>query len=74
MDSRKLEAQQVERLAAVLGRQLRYLNRLCTRMQRLSFPVEDPLATRAIAARNAMQALYAETLTSGQPSWRDRDA
>jgi hypothetical protein len=66
MDSRQLKAEQIDRLAAVLGRQLRYLNRLCTRMQRLSFPEDDRLSKRAIAARNAMQALYAEALTSGE--------
>jgi hypothetical protein len=74
MDSRQLKAEQIQKLAAVLGRQLRYLNRLCVRMQRLSFPVDDPLSQRAIAARNALQSLYAETLTSGQPSWRDSDS
>jgi hypothetical protein len=67
MDSRRLKAEQVERLTAVLARQLRYLNQLCSRMQKLNFPVDDPLAQRAIAARNAMQSLYAEALVCGEP-------
>jgi len=68
MDSRSLKRAQVEQLSAVLGRQLRYLNKLCVRMQRLNFPADDPLAARTIAARNAMQSLYTEALASGPPA------
>ena len=51
-----------------IGRQLRYLNKLCGRMQRMTFPVDDPLSQRATDARNAVQSLYGEVLTSGRVS------
>ena len=58
MDSSHLKPEQVARLQATLGKQLRYLNRLCARMQRLSFPLDDPLCQPAHRARDAMQDLY----------------
>lgn len=36
---------------------LRYLNRLCERMIRLQFPVDDPLQVATVRARAAMQDL-----------------
>jgi len=49
---------QAERLKATLGRHLRFLNRLCGRMQQLQFPLDDPLWQAAAAARNAAQDVY----------------
>ena len=46
------------RLQQTLRRQLQYLNRLCARMQRLGFPLEDPLCHPAQRARDALQDLY----------------
>ncbi len=47
-------------------RQLRYLNRLCGRLQTLRFPLEDPLCREALRARDAVQGLYTAALASGQ--------
>ena len=40
---------------------VRYLNRLCERMIRLGFPVNDPLQVAAVKARAAMQDLLTAT-------------
>lgn len=58
MDSSYLTPVQVERLRAIVGRDLRFLNRLCARMQRLAFPLDDPLCQAASRARDVMQDLY----------------
>lgn len=58
MDSSYLTSEQVERLRAIVGRDLRFLNRLCARMQRLAFPLDDPLCQAATRARDVMQDLY----------------
>jgi len=47
--------EQSERLKEILGRQLRFLNKLVARMQQLQYPLDDPLWVSAIAARNAAQ-------------------
>jgi hypothetical protein len=65
--SSDLKPEQVQALAKSLGRQLRYLNRLCARMQRLRFPTEDPLVQSATAARLALQRLYTEAYSAGRP-------
>lgn len=44
-----------------IGRQLRYLNKLCARMQRLGWPVEDSVCKAASAARDATQDLFTAT-------------
>ena len=46
-------------------RQLRYLNKLCARLQTLRFPLEDPLCREALRARDAVQGLYTAALASG---------
>ena len=66
MTSADLKREQVEALSRTLGRNLRYLNRLCARMQRLRFPIDDPLWQSAAAAREAMQRLYADAHSAGR--------
>lgn len=58
MTSADLTPEQAQRLRLAIARQLRYLNRLCGRLQSLRFPVEDPLCAAALRARNAMQDLH----------------
>jgi hypothetical protein len=57
MTEADLKPEQVERLAAIVGRELRFLNRLCDRMNRLGFPPDDPLFRAAMLARNGMHGL-----------------
>lgn len=47
-----------ERLRGQIARHLRYLNRLCERMNRLGFPPDDPLYVAAERARTAIQGLH----------------
>ena len=56
--SKDLTPEQSERLKQILGRQLRFLNKLVARMQQLQYPLDDPLWVAAIAARNAAQDLH----------------
>ena len=58
MDSHDLRPNQAERLGAQVRPMLRYVNRLCERMIRLQFPVNDPLQLAAVKARAAMQDLH----------------
>jgi hypothetical protein len=58
VDSSHLTPEQVARLKSTAGRSLRYLNRLCERMQRLAFPIDDLLCQAGHRARDAMQDLY----------------
>ena len=53
-----LDPQQAARLTATAARQLRFLNHLCARMNRLGFPPADPLFIAAHKARNALQDLH----------------
>lgn len=61
MDSRDLSIEQVKRLHDLVGRQLRFLNRLCERMDQLQFPPDDPLYRAALTARHATQGLFVES-------------
>jgi hypothetical protein len=61
VDSSNFKPEQIERLRAVISRQLNNLNRLCGRMQQRHWPVDDPLSRAAITARAAMQDLYTVT-------------
>jgi hypothetical protein len=77
--SRDLQPHQIEKLKSHLRRQLSYLNRLCGRMQRLGFPIDDPLVRGGTVARNAVQDLYTATMYCGKkegvglnPSSRER--
>ena len=58
MTSADLSPQQALQLRAAIARQLRYLTRLCARMHRLQFPVEDPLCATATRARDCLQDLH----------------
>lgn len=59
--SSDLTTAQAEKIKAVVGRQLRYLNNLCARIDRLQWPVNDPLRLAAQEARKMTQDL----LTAG---------
>lgn len=58
MTVKDVTPEQAAQLMATIGRQLRYLNRLCRRMDRLGFPRQDPLWQAAWTARDAMQDLH----------------
>ena len=68
MDSSDLTPQQVERLKAVVGRQLRFLNRMVARMQQRQYPLDDPLWLAGVTARNAAQDLLTAASYAGCPS------
>ena len=78
MTSADLKREQTERLAAAISRQGKYLTRLAWRMQRLGFPVDDPIYARALRARDATMGLL-EGINEVQernamPAWvRSRD-
>jgi hypothetical protein len=69
-----LTPDQAERLKDVVGRQLRFLNRLVARMQQRQFPTDDPLWIGAIAARNAAQDLFVAAHYAGCKSGVGRSA
>ncbi len=52
-----LHPEQAAKLKAIVARHLRFLNRLCNRMNHLGFPPTDPLWQAAARARNALQDL-----------------
>jgi hypothetical protein len=58
MTSRDMTREQAERLKESAGRQLRYLTRLCQRIQKLAWPVDDPVRLAALKGRDAAQDLY----------------
>ncbi len=58
MDSRSLTPRQAADLRDRLARDLRYMGRLCSRMQSLGFPPTDPLFAAATRARNSLQELH----------------
>ena len=58
MDSRDITPTQAARLCEVIAPQLRYVGRLCARMERLGFRPSDPLYRAASKARNALQELH----------------
>src|SRR5690348_898619 len=57
VDSSNLTPTQAARVGAQIGRHLRYLNRLCARVQQVGFPPNDPLFYAAMRARNEAQGL-----------------
>ena len=61
MTSADLKPEQIARRRREIGRQLRYHNRLCARMQRLGWPLDDTVAREAARARNALQDLFTAT-------------
>jgi hypothetical protein len=58
VDSSDLTSEQIAKVQAVVGRHLRYLNRLSQRMTRRGFPGTDPLFLAAERARVEMQGLF----------------
>ena len=65
MDSTRLNPEQVDKLIADIGRQLRYLTRLCERMQKLKWPIDDPLCVAIYDARSATERLLARARGAG---------
>lgn len=57
MNSTDLPEKQAEALRDQVASRLRWLNRLCERMQRTGFPPDDPLYFAALRARGAVQDL-----------------
>jgi hypothetical protein len=49
---------QANRLRDTVARQLRYLNKLCDRCNRLGWPTDDPIVVAAQEARKRMQDLH----------------
>ncbi|HWE01891.1 MAG TPA: hypothetical protein VG326_05725 [Tepidisphaeraceae bacterium] len=74
MNSSHLHPEQVVRLRAAVGRELRYLNNLCGRMQTLRFPPDDPLCRAAHRARDALQDLYTASHYCGCSSGVGKEA
>jgi len=70
MDSRRLSAQQIEHVRAVMLRQSRYLNRLVERMVKLHWRVDDPVWITALEARNAVDAMLRELVVRRKPGGR----
>ena len=58
MDSSSLKPHQVDNLRQHVRRELRYLSALCSRMQQLRFPNDDPLCRAALDAHAAMERLH----------------
>lgn len=77
MDSRRLKLSQIAQLQAAIGKQLTYVNKVCTRMKDLEFPADDPVQREAMRAEAALQNLFdvVQRLrqlgrrTRGQPPW-----
>jgi hypothetical protein len=65
VDSTDLKPEQVARLKASLLKQLTYLSKMTTRMQRLGWPLDDPLCLAAMKARTAVQDLYSQCTYAG---------
>jgi hypothetical protein len=51
MDSGDLQPEQAMRLVESARRQLVYLNRLCERIQKLRWPIDDPVSRAATTAQ-----------------------
>jgi hypothetical protein len=69
-----LTPDQAEALKAIVGRQLRFLNRMVGRMQQRQFPVDDAVWLASIAARNAAQDLFVACHYAGCKSGVGRPA
>jgi hypothetical protein len=70
VDSRRLSAEQIERLRAVMLRQSRYLHRLVGRMVKLKWRTDDPLWMTALRAQDAVDSLLRETVVNRRPGGR----
>ena len=73
MTSDDLHVDRAIRLMAQVGRQLRWLDRLCRRMDQLGFPPDDSLRQAALAARSTMQDLHVEAHYASCKSGVGRD-
>ena len=60
MDSRRLSAEQIQQMRAVIMRQSRFLNRLVDRMVKLHWRVDDPVWITTLKAREAVDAMLRE--------------
>jgi len=60
VDSRRLSAEQVERMCTVMLRQSQYLHRLVDRMVKLHWRVDDPVWITTFKARDAVDAMLRE--------------
>jgi hypothetical protein len=69
-----LPPEKIAKLREQIGRQLRYHNRLCARMQRLGWPLDDPIVREGMRARDALQDLYTATHYAGVQSGVGRPA
>ncbi len=65
MNSADLEREQAARLVERVRLQLVYLNKLCARIQKLRWPIDDPLSRAALTARNASQDLLTAARYAG---------
>lgn len=70
MDSRRLSAEQIQRMRAVILPQSRYLNRLIERMIKLHWRVDDPVWTTTLKARDAVDAMLRELVVRRKPGGR----
>jgi len=70
MDSRRLSAQQIASVRAVVLRQSRYLNRLVERMIKLHWRVEDPVWITSFKARETVDAMLRELVVRRRPGAR----
>jgi len=70
MDSRRLSAEQIEQMRAVMLRQSRYLNRLVDRMVKLHWRVDDPVWITTFKARDAIDAMLRELVVRRKPGGR----
>jgi hypothetical protein len=61
MKSSDLPPEKIARFREQIARQLRYHNRLCARMQRLGWPLDDPIVREGLRVRDALQDLYTAT-------------
>jgi hypothetical protein len=70
-DSSHFEPEQIEAMLRELERHLRYLNNLCSRMEKLRFPDDDPLWQEAHAAKLAAQRVFDAARLAGQRRSRE---
>lgn len=65
MTSSDLTPAQASAIKTTVGRQLRYLTRLCDRINRLGWPIDDPLRLAAEEARKRTQDLLTASHYAG---------
>jgi hypothetical protein len=70
VDSRRLSAEQIERVRVVVLRQSRYLNRMVDRMVKLHWRVDDPVWITTFKARDAIDAMLRELVVRRRPGGR----